>query len=239
MVEKRRMNCREGLHQRGTMHLLPCGGQANSQGKTPGATTSAAILACMRKARCAVAEGNPALATSSDAVMRQSSRIFSRNEQPRSLDRVCQAQIWVPFPGLARPSIQESGSTRQALKPVGCSAVVKEPGGVLSCPPWACALVHVQLMSTWDFLTRPDRQETRSGNDGHGGGTVPETVHQIRSDGRQGCTLQRRCGRFRDGARPFLEQGSETPRAVHPSHCRDGRCCDPPPLASYGMQVTQ
>ena len=41
------------------------------------------------------------------------------------------------------------------------------------------------------------------------------------------------------GARPFWEQGSETPRAVNPAHCRDECCCDPPPLASHGMQVVR
>lgn len=38
------------------------------------------------------------------------------------------------------------------------------------------------------------------------------------------------------GARPFWEQGSDSPRAGILSHCRDGYegdCCDPPPLASY------
>lgn len=38
-----------------------------------------------------------------------------------------------------------------------------------------------------------NRQDPAKG--GHGGGTVPETIHQIRECGRQCCTLQRQWGR--------------------------------------------
>lgn len=138
MVEKRRTNCREGLHQRGTMQLLPCGGQVNLSGEHQGQTTTSAVVYAREKRGVFAAQGNPAPAAASNALMRQSAWIPSRCEQPRSR---CRGLRWtrqtLPSTDLGsvpQPSVQDSGSTGQTPTK-DCrllrSGSVKKPGGVV------------------------------------------------------------------------------------------------------------